>query len=329
MRVPGRDIGWRELVATFARRFAADDIVHLAGSVAFFGVLSLFPFLLFLFSLASVAIDPALANELIADLARIAPRAVTAILGDRIQALGTSRSTGVLGLSLALSVFTASGGVISLTVALNRVLGIEERRPLWKAYLVAVATVFAAALLGTLAMALTLVPPLLAELLGAYVGSALLGLRFLVAGAVMMVVWALLYHFLPTRKCPFRLVTPGSVAGVLVWVFVSWLFSLYVNRTPRYEVIYGTLGSLIILLTWLWITMIVLLGGAELNAILEVPPCPRAERRRAPAKAKPEVEPPSRRPDPARLSPAPRRPDPLRLLLAFALGLFMGRRRAH
>ncbi len=85
----------------------------------------------------------------------------------------------------------------------------------------------------------------------------------------MMLLWALLYYALPDVQQDFRFITPGSVMGVVVWVLASWGFSLYVANFGKYEAVYGSVGGVIVMLLWMYISSVVLLLGAEANAVIE------------------------------------------------------------
>jgi membrane protein len=92
--------------------------------------------------------------------------------------------------------------------------------------------------------------------------------RWIGAGLLMMFVWAILYRFLPDTDVPFRVLTPGAIVGVLMWIGVSFLFGLYLSYFDRYEATYGALGSAIVFLIWLWLSNLALLVGAEFNDVL-------------------------------------------------------------
>jgi membrane protein len=92
--------------------------------------------------------------------------------------------------------------------------------------------------------------------------------RWLGAGVLVMVVWALLYKFLPNTDAPFRIFTPGAAIGVTLWLGVSALFGVYLGHFNSYEATYGTLGGAIIFMTWLWLSNMALLFGAEINDVL-------------------------------------------------------------
>lgn len=269
MVLPGRDMPWKTFFGELKKEFDRDNLIDVAGSLTFFGILAIFPFLLFLVSLASLVIDPETAQVLIDELERVAPAAVTQILGARLRALGAGGSPELLTVSALGAIWSASSGIAALMRALNRAYGVRESRPLWKVRLIAVASTFVAATLALLAALIAVVTPSVAAFFGGPIEMAILFLRIPVAGLMMMFVWALLYYFLPDVEQRFRFITPGSVVGVIVWLGASMGFSIYVQNFGNYEVSYGALGGVIILLLWMWISALVVLLGAEINAVLE------------------------------------------------------------
>jgi membrane protein len=85
---------------------------------------------------------------------------------------------------------------------------------------------------------------------------------------LVTLVWALLYWWLPDTDAPFRIFTPGAIAGVLLWLGVTRVFTFYLDRFASYQATYGALAGVIVLLTWLWLSNLVLLLGAEMNDVL-------------------------------------------------------------
>lgn len=346
MVLPGRGIGWKAFLKSVATEWQRNDLGNVAGSVTFFAILALFPFLLFLLALASLFLDPATARTLIERLHAVAPPDVTSILAARIQALAKTNWTVLLTFSGLGALFAATGGVASLMNALNRAYAVRESRPYWKVQLIALASTVVAALLSLLAMAFAVVSPTLVRWLGP-LGALLEWLRLPVAGLLMMLVWALLYYFLPDVEQEFRFITPGSVTGVIIWLAASWLFSLYVVNLGKFEVTYGTLGGVVVMLLWMWISSQVVLLGAEINAILEQR-SPEGKRRGARTMQEKGVSPlPLELPDsppkgdsplPGAPSPAPSQPPVVRvrtrprlywLVLSLGVGLLTGRRMAR
>jgi membrane protein len=159
--------------------------------------------------------------------------------------------------------------MVTLTSALNTVYGVREQRPFWKTRALALLMTLVAGILAIVAALAAIVSPTIAGLVGGPIGAAISWLRLPVAGLVMMFLWAVLYYELPDVEQGFRFITPGSVLGVIVWGLASWGFSFYVSRFGSYEATYGSLGGIIVLLLWMWISSIVLLVGAEVNAVIE------------------------------------------------------------
>lgn len=269
MRLPGKGMSWKEFLVALKNEWAKDKVGDTAGALTFFAILAIFPFLLFLVSLASVIIDPAQAQALIQELGKVAPAQVTQILGDRIQSLAKDNSVGLLTVGGIGAVWAASGGVVALMNALNTVYDVQETRPFWKVRGIALLMTLGGAGFSILAALAAVAAPVLAARMGGPVETVVNILRLPVAGILMMGVWALTYYLLPNTEQRFRFITPGSVFGVIVWLIASWGFSVYVANFGSYDANYGPLGGVIVLLLWMWITSQVLLLGAEINAVIE------------------------------------------------------------
>ena len=285
MVLPGKGMGWKEFFKTLKNEYSRDKVSDVAGALTFFGVLALFPFLLFLVSLASVLIDPAKAQVLIRELSRVAPKEVATILGERLQALAASDNVGLLTVGALGAIWAASGGIVALMTALNTVYGVEETRPFWKVRGLAILSTLVAALISIISAAVAVATPAIANKLGGPFPTLVTWLRLPLAGVLMMFLWALLYYALPDVKQKFKFITPGSVVGVVIWLLASWGFSLYVANFGSYDANYGAIGGVIVMLMWMWISAQVILLGAEINAILEHR-SPRGSRRETGCRAR-------------------------------------------
>lgn len=272
--VPGRDVSWKAFLLALKDEWRRDNVGDVAGALTFFAILAIFPFLLFLVALASVVIDPLSAERLVEQLGEVAPAQVTQLLGGFILRLGAQQQTGLLTVGALGAVWAASGGIVSLMRALNTAYGVRETRPFWKVRLIAIAmTVMTAAFAVAAALVAVAVPPLAAKF-GGPVAEVVRWVRLPIAAFLMTAVWALLYSVLPNRRLRFRLLTPGSVVGVVIWLVASWGFSVYVANFGKYEATYGALGGVVVLLFWMWISSQVVLLGAEINALVEQSPMP-------------------------------------------------------
>jgi membrane protein len=260
---------WKEFLKALKEEVTKDGIPDLAATVTYYGLLALFPFLLFLVGLASLVIQPADAERLVEQLSEVAPGAVTDIVGGWIQELGQRQDTSILGLGALGAIWAASGGTMALIRALNVTYDVREGRPFWKVRLIAIAMTLVASVLALVAALAAIATPPLAARLGEPFGMILIWARLPIAGLLMMFLWALLYYVLPDVEQDFKFITPGSVMGVVLWVLASWGFSQYVANFGSYEKTYGALGGVVILLLWMWISALVLLVGAEVNAVIE------------------------------------------------------------
>ena len=209
------------------------------------------------------------AQRIVQQLGEVAPGPATQILGERIQQLGGQQNVALLGLGALFAIWSASGGVMALIGALNRCYDVKEGRPFWKVRGIAILMTIVAGVLALVAALVAVATAPLADWIGGPAGTAIGWLRLPVAGLVMMFLWALLYYVLPDVEQSFRFITPGSVLGVVLWVIASWGFSMYVSHFGSYDKTYGSLGGVIVLLLWMWISSLVLLLGAETNALIE------------------------------------------------------------
>jgi membrane protein len=269
MRLPGKGMSWKEFGKGLKDELSKDQVTDIAATVTYYGVLSLFPFVLFLVALASVVIAPSDAERIVQELGRVAPGPVTQILGDRIRELGAQQNVTLLGFGAIAAIWAASGGITALMRALNTAYDVKEGRPFWKVRAIAILMTLLAGALGIVAALVAIAAAPVANAIGGPLGAAITWLRLPVAGLCMMLLWALVYWILPDVEQRFRFITPGSVLGVLVWVLASWGFSKYVANFGSYDKTYGPLAGVIVLLLWMWISSLVLLIGAEVNAFIE------------------------------------------------------------
>ena len=266
--VPGRDMTWKEFFTRLIKELDHDAVDDVAATVTFYCVLALFPFLLFMVGVLSKIVSWDTIETVVHQVSLVMPREVTGIVSERLTALKTQPATGLLTFSFIGALWSASAGVASLIPALDHAYDVVETRPFWKRRLLALATTLGVGVVAIVASILALVVPAISQWVGGTLGAVLSWIRFPLAGAIVMVTWALLYMFLPNVKPRFQPVTPGSIVGVLLWVAASWGFSQYVQHFGSYEATYGALGSVIVLLLWMWVSSMALMLGAEINKIL-------------------------------------------------------------
>ncbi len=262
-------MSWKEFFQALRTEMTRDNLTDWAGAVTYSGVMAVFPFLLFLVALASLVITPEQAEQIVQQLGTVAPGDVTGIVGDRIKSIASESKGGLLTLGALVALWSASSGVSALQRALNIIYGVEEGRPFWKARGIALGMTLVSSALAVVAALVAVASPALGNAIGGTLGTAIVWLRLPVAGLVMMFLWALLFYALPDVEQRFKFITPGSVMGVVVWVVASWGFSLYVSNFGNYDATYGSLGGVIVMLLWMYLSSVVLLLGAESNAVIE------------------------------------------------------------
>ena len=254
--------------------FLTDGVQDVGAMMAYYAVLALFPMLVFVIALALVVLPADTVRQGLAMATETMPPGVKDMLSQRVEQLIQASGAHFVIIGAALALWGARGGAVSLASALNALFHKTETRSWLRRQLTALLVTLAVAVMVVIALALLVVGPIA----GHYVADQLdLGHAFDVgwsigrwigAGLLVMVVWAIVYKFLPDTDAPFRVFTPGAFFGVLLWLGISALFGLYLGHFNSYEATYGTLGGAIIFLTWLWLSNIALLVGAVINDIL-------------------------------------------------------------
>jgi membrane protein len=257
--------------------FREDNLTDWAAALTYYGVLAIFPALLALVSVLGLVGDSA-TQPLIDNLGKVAPGPAQDIFTSAIKNL--QKSQGAAGVAfvvgLAVALWSASGFVAAFMRASNAIYDVEEGRPIWKTLPTRVGTTLVLLLmLALVAIGVTLTGGLarqLGNLIG--VGGTAIDVWNIVKWPVILFVvmsmFAFLYWAAPNVKQPkFKLISPGGILAVLLWILASAGFAFYVAEFASYNKTYGALGGVIVFLVWLWISNIAVLLGAEFNAELE------------------------------------------------------------
>lgn len=262
--------GWWQIVRRAFAESAKDNVSMLAGGVAFFGFLAIFPALIALVSLYGLVADPAQAAQTLESVTAALPASARPLVADQLQSVVTS-STGGLTTGLVIAalaaLFSASSGTQNLMAAINIAYDETETRGAVKLRAIALLLTLGAVVFVIVAIALVAVAPIVLDALGPVgqvVGQIV---RWVLLVLFMVVALAVLYRVAPDRDAPrFRWVTPGSVLATLLWVVGSVLFSLYVDNFGSYNKTYGALAGVIVLMLWMYLTSYIVLLGAEVNS---------------------------------------------------------------
>jgi membrane protein len=264
--------GWRLLKLT-VKDFSADNMTVYAAALAYRSIFSIFPFLIFLTALLGFLGAPQFFDWMREQAAyMLPPQAMDAV--ERVLAEVQKPRGGLMSVGIALAIYSASVGVLGTMDALNVAYDVKERRPMWKRILVSILYTLALAIMLIVAAGLMISGPAFLTWLTHYVGLDELfiaiwtWIRWPIAILLLMLALALVYWAAPNVKQPFRFITPGSVLAVTVWVAASLAFAFYVQNFANYNQTYGSLGAVVILLFYFYLSAAVLLFGAELNAVI-------------------------------------------------------------
>jgi membrane protein len=271
--IPGR--GWWDIAVRVKRSLDTDNISIIAGGLALYALLAVFPALAATVSIYGLFASPAEINEHLRELTAALPEQALSILQQQLSDLSSRQeealSTGaVLGLLLAL--WSARRGMVALMAALNVAYGEEEKRGFFKQILVSSAFTVGAVLGFVAVLLLGVAVPFALQLLplGNAAEVVLLILRWAMLWTVAIAGLAVAYRYAPDRDdAQWRWITPGSLIAATLWLAGSLLFALYVRNWGSYGETYGALGGVVVLLMWFYLSAYIIILGAEINAEIE------------------------------------------------------------
>ncbi len=256
-----------------AKEFSEDDMPYYAGALSYQVFFSLFPFLFFLLALLGALNIPDFWDSLLDQARAVLPEQEAAGVVEQTveQIRSQAQGSNLLSLGIILTLWSASSAVRTTMHALNVAYDIDEERPAWKRYPLSIFYTILLAVLIIVAVGLMLIGPQIAQWLAQQIGLGFVFVtlwewgRIPAALLVLTAVVALVYYLCPNIDQPFRFITLGAVLAVIVWVVASLGFSFYVNNFASYSATYGSLGAVIVLLVYIYISASVLLFGAEVN----------------------------------------------------------------
>ncbi len=254
---------------------AENDLSLVSAGVAFFAMLSLFPALAAVIAILGLISDPAVVLPQLEDMRSFLPNDVYEILNGQVTSLITasSETLGWAGLlSLFFALWSARAGVGAMMVGLNNVYKQRNRNTAWHYLRALMLTVMLVVVAIVAMLALVVTPVVLAFFpLGPFGTLVVELIRWVIAIAVLFAGVGVLYRFGPNRKAA-RLpwLSAGAVLAVVAWAILSFGFSYYVANFGNYNQVYGSIGAVIAMLIWLWISSFLVLFGASLNAQIEL-----------------------------------------------------------
>lgn len=268
-------------IRELARRFTEDEIPRLSAELAYYFLLSLFPFLLFLMTL--LAYLPIPHEDVLALVRQYAPKEALHLIETNVYRLMNEQNGGLLSFSIIAAIWSASNGMSAIMRAFNRAYDVQEDRPFW--IVRGLSIVLTLGMIMVIIVALVL--PVFGRIIGLFLFSAL-GLsqqflnvwntfRWVTSSLLLFAVFTALYYFAPNKQLRCVNVVRGALFATAGWIAASLAFAYYVNNFADYTAMYGSLGGMIVLMVWFYLSGMILVLGGELNAMFD---CEREGKRR-------------------------------------------------
>ncbi|MDO9694653.1 MAG: YihY/virulence factor BrkB family protein [Candidatus Latescibacteria bacterium] len=255
------------------REIGYDDCMGMAAQIAYYMMLALFPFILFLLSLISYLpmLQP---DQVLSVLSEALPGDTYELVAGTVRSLLVQRGGGLLGLGLLAALWSGSMGVGALITTINRAYNIHPKRNILHQKALSIALTLALSGFVILSTALVLLGPDLIRDFFRVLGLAgdsqnfWLALRLPLVLILNLLALSILYHFAPEAKQRYVWVLPGTVTATILWFGASSLFRLFLRNFSNYDLTYGSIATVIVLMVWLWVSGFIFLLGAEINSLM-------------------------------------------------------------
>ncbi|WP_244093877.1 YihY/virulence factor BrkB family protein [Jeotgalibacillus sp. R-1-5s-1] len=254
------------------KRFTQSETTGLGAQLAYFFLLSLFPLLIF--AMALLPYLPITQQDMLNIFAQFAPGETMTLIESTVSEVATGQSAGLLSIGLLGTLWSASNGMNALMRSFNHAYEVHETRPFYIARGMAV--------VWTIVMVLIVVVALLLPIFGQQIGEVIFAafgmdeqfltiwnaVRFGITPFVLLVAFTGLYAFVPNVSIRFISVLPGAIFATVGWLITSFLFAFYVGNFGNYSSTYGSVGGIIVLMIWLYLSGIIIMVGAQINATM-------------------------------------------------------------
>ncbi|MGB7921995.1 MAG: YihY/virulence factor BrkB family protein [Pyrinomonadaceae bacterium] len=269
---------WKDLAKRVWHEMEEDEVFGRAAQLSYYFLLALFPLLLFLTSLLGYFAEAGteLRENLLNYLGSVMPGSAYDLVHTTVDEISKAKSGGKLSFGILATLWAASNGMGAITESLNVAYNVKEQRSWWKVRLVSIGLTISLAVMIITALTLTLYGGEIGEKIAIYCG---LGNAFTVAWSIIqwpivllfvMLSFSLIYYFAPDlRDQDWKWVTPGSLIALVLWLVVSFAFRAYLKYFDSYSATYGSLGAVIIMMLWFYLTGAAILIGGEINSEIE------------------------------------------------------------
>lgn len=262
----------KTFILALFKRFSNDEVTSLSAQLSYFFLLSLFPLLIFLVTLLGYL--PIDYQEIMNVMRTYIPGDSMALIENNLDQVVQSSSGGLLSIGIIGTVWSASNGINAIMRALNKAYGVEENRSFIVGRLIAISLLISVLILIVVALLL----PVFGRMIGLYIFSffgaseEFIGiwntLRWVISSSVFFIVFLYLYRLAPNTKVYLKDTLFGALFATLGWQASSLGFSFYVNTMGDFSATYGSLGGVIVLMIWFYISGIIIITGGEINAMV-------------------------------------------------------------
>ncbi|HJV45026.1 MAG TPA: YihY/virulence factor BrkB family protein [Bacillota bacterium] len=259
-------------IKEFANRFDEDRVFDLSAQCAYYFLFSLFPFLLF--SITLLGFLPLSSNDLIKLIAEHAPGTTNELIEKNIRSILDVKRSGLLSFGILITLWSSSSGMDSMVKAINRAYRIREERSYIRSKLLSISLTFGMILAIFSALVLTVFGERIEYYLHTYLHLPETSIfisntfRWIVNLAILTLMFLGLYYIAPNTCLRCKDVIPGAIFAALGWLFASLIFSYYVNHFGNFTETYGSLGGVIIMMIWFYLTALILIVGGVLNSVI-------------------------------------------------------------
>ena len=249
-----------------------DDVFALSSQLAYYLILSFFPFMIFLITL--IGLSPLSSIKVLDNLYAILPMSIVELTKSIILEVFDSQHGGLLGVSVLLMIWTSSSAFRAVIKGVNKAYEFKENRSFIKRSIIS--------MIGIMSLALIIILALAMLVFGSVIGTYIINriqfyrififlwnmFRYAFVFIVMIFIFALIYMFTPAKRLKLKEVIPGAIFSTIGWIVVSFGFSFYINNFSNYSKFYGSLGAVFILMTWLFLVSMIFILGVEINCVI-------------------------------------------------------------
>jgi membrane protein len=266
-------MSWSQVFRRTLKEADQDDILGRAAQLSYYFFLSLFPLLICILTLLGVFSNAGLhiRHELFLFVGRVLPGSASQLIAKTLTEITGTHSGSKLSLGILFSLWSASAGMSAVMDTLNAAYEVKETRSFWRRNLVAIVLTLALAVLILTAVTILLVAvPSAKAFLGGMMVVLLKVVQWPAAICLVLLAFSLIYYFGPdVTEQHWHWVTPGAIAGMVLWLVASAGLKIYLHFFDTYGNTYGSLGAVIVLLLWFYLSGVAILLGAEINSVLE------------------------------------------------------------